>query len=397
MHKNTSKIAYLDGIRGLASLLVFVHHFLLAFYFSYYSFDVGTSHINGLDVAFGRSIFSVFANGHFFVCVFFVLSGFVLSRKYFQTNSTEVLVSAAMRRFLRLYIPVAVTMILSFVLLRAGQYYNVPAASITHSEWFGKLWDIPDPLSRLWYCLRTGTMFKGDNIFDTSLWTMSIEFTGSMMVFAFLSLTHNTRHRSLSLTVLLLYCVFAYDNNMVAFALGIGLNYVEQWRMEKPKHPVHVTATALLFGGLILGSFPSTFNITGTVYERLPALLLRGKGWAHVFGAWFVVLAFVLSGPLQRLGSSKPFRFLGYISFSLYLLHPLVIGSFSALMLLRLGVAYSYNQAALGIFLLTLVLCLVLSWLMTKYVDEPGTRFSRYVYDKWFRNDTNKKSLPAGE
>jgi len=116
MQKPTNKIFYLDGIRGVAAFMVVIHHFLLAFYPSYYTLDKQASHINNLDVQFGMSLFSVLANGDFCVCIFFVLSGYVLSRKYFLTNQLDVLISGAQRRFVRLYIPVATALFLRLCL-----------------------------------------------------------------------------------------------------------------------------------------------------------------------------------------------------------------------------------------------------------------------------------------
>ena len=134
MTKTVSKIAYLDGIRGVAAFLVFFHHFLLAFYSAYYTFDLNASNLPGWEVRYGQSLFSVITNGHFCVCIFFVLSGFVLSRKYFQSQKLEVLVSGANRRFLRLYIPIAFTMIIAYILMKAGLFFNVDVSKLTHSE-----------------------------------------------------------------------------------------------------------------------------------------------------------------------------------------------------------------------------------------------------------------------
>ena len=133
MAKTVSKIVYLDGIRGVAALLVVFHHFLLAFYSAYYTFDANASHLHGLEIKYGQSVLSVFSNGNYCVAVFFVLSGFVLSRKYFQTRVFEVVISGAQRRFLRLYIPIAATLIISFILMKAGLYFNAPVSKISYS------------------------------------------------------------------------------------------------------------------------------------------------------------------------------------------------------------------------------------------------------------------------
>ncbi len=385
MENTHGKIGYLEGIRGLAALLVFFHHFGLAFYPAYYTFGIEASHLNGLELTYGQSVFSVFSNGNFCVFVFFVLSGFVLSRSYFHTNAFSTIVSGAQRRFIRLYIPIAVTIILSFLLLESGLYFNVPAGVITHSEWWlSSFWRFSDVPTHLVGSLLYGVMFTGDSLFDTTLSSMSIEFYGSLMVFAFLALSHNTRNRSAMLFFLFLYCCFTDHLYTATFVFGISLNYIEQRRTSMSKGTATILATVLAFLGLLLGSFPSNGAIAGTFYERVPLEFLNVvHGWLHAIGAFFLVAAFVLSSVLQRLISLRVFIFLGYISFSLYLLHPLLIGSFSCYLFLRLSESMAYNNAVALVFILTLALCIPLSWLMTKFVDVPGTKFAKYVYERY--------------
>jgi peptidoglycan/LPS O-acetylase OafA/YrhL len=384
MDGTNRKIYYLEGIRGLAALLVFFHHFSLAFYSAYFSHNIDASHLDGLEVRFGQSLFSVFTNGNFCVYVFFVLSGYVLSRKYFISHNFSTLVSGAQRRFIRLYVPIAATILISFFLLQAGLFYNVPASSVTHSEWWlGSMWTFPDPVGKLLSTLLYGTMFMGDSSFDTTLSSMSIEFYGSLLVFAFLALTHLTRNRFTMLVLLFLYCAFTQHLNTTPFIFGISLNYLEQRRASLGKPLITIMATVLVVLALILGSFPTNGLIEGTLYEHTsPGLLVYG-GWYHIIGAFFLVAAFVLSASLQQVISVRVFRFLGYISFSLYLLHPLIIGSFSCFVFLKLSESMAYNSAVAVVFLLSMALCLPLSWLMTKYIDVPGTNFSKYVYERF--------------
>ena len=386
MQKTTNKVAYLDGIRGMAALSVFLHHYLLVFYSAYYTADPATSHLHGLEITYGRSVLSVLSGGYFPVCVFFVLSGYVLSRKYFISNQSEVLVSGAYRRFIRLYIPVAFTMIIAFIMMKAGLFFNVPASGIQHSEWwFGNMWTFPHPLERLLTCLKNGTMFEGDNAFDTTLWTMSIELTGSFFVFAYLALTHNTRNKQAALFLAFLFCVVTYNKPLAAFVFGISLNYVEDAVPSLNPRRTGIIAGLLLILGLILGSFPDSGDFSGTIFGHFPGLFTKAAHWVHVSGAYLLVLAFVLSPRLQRFISLRVFRFFGYISFALYLLHPLVMGSLSCYLLLHMYPGIGYNHAALYIFVATIAVCIPASWLMARYIDDPGIKLSKYVYNRWFK------------
>jgi peptidoglycan/LPS O-acetylase OafA/YrhL len=385
MEKAANKIAYLDGIRGVAAFMVFLHHFFLAFYIGFYIPDSGQSHLHGWEVKYGQSVFSVFSNGHFAVCVFFVLSGYVLSRKYVQANELNLLVSGAQRRFLRLYIPIAAVMILAFILMVTNCYHSQALSRVTHSEiWIGEDPEPPHVFMRLLQCLLYKTMFLGDNVFDTSLWTISTEFYGSMFVFAFLGLTHKTRNR-LTMLFLALVVAFFMKTILAAFIFGISLNYIEKVKFESNKFLSNGFAALLLLVSLLLGSFPTTTEIRGTIFENMPQWLYAYNFWFHTIGAILLVLAFVVSSWLQYFISLRLFRFMGYISFSFYLLHPVIIFTFSSALFLSVFGYLGYNAGVAVVFLCTLALCLLLSYFMTKYVDEPGNRFAKYVYERWVK------------
>ena len=387
MQKPSNKIFYLDGIRGVAAFGVLIHHFLLGFYPAHYSFEDDQAHLGKWDVQYGRSIYSAFTNGNFFVCIFFVLSGFVLSRRYFQTHSSELLVSGAQRRFLRLYTPVAATIIMAAVMMVCGLFFNNPVMLITHSGWFATQWNFHDVWQQCCQCLLYKTMFLGDASFDTCMWTISIEFYGSLLVFAFLALTHNTRNRG---TMLVLFIIFFYLISyayLEAFALGISLNYIEARREKANKYLLLILPFLLLPAGLVLGSLPTGKPVIHTFFSQTPVFILEtfDFAWIHTGGAYLVVTSFVISPRLQHFISMRLFRFLGYISFCLYLLHPIVIGSVTCFAFLHMYGHIGYIPSTVYAFLITLAVCIPLSWLMTKYIDEAGINFAKRVYTRYIK------------
>ena len=387
----------------MAAFLVFLHHFGLAFYPAYYFWDIKMVHIRGnFEIHYGQSLFSFLSNGNFCVCIFFVLSGFVLSRRYFNEHSQGILISGAQKRFLRLYIPVAFTLIVSFLLLAAGLYYNLPARVITHSEaWWGPNLNFPDCTVQFLNALLYVTMLVGDNAFDTSMWTMSIELYGSLFVFALLALTHNTRNRIVSLLVVLLYCFLMDSIFLSGFVLGISLNYVAQakrrWQEQPGKDLSSFCSPVLLVTALILGSYPSTVIIKDTFFAHIGHSILACWKWFHMLGGFMLVLSFVLSSRLQRFMSRKLFSFLGYISFSFYLLHPLVISSLGAYTFLGMYKRIGYNHAALIEFLLCTIVSVIAAWAMTKCIDVPGTKFAKFIYDRFFQERRQPENIPLSK
>lgn len=371
MPKPYTAAPYLDGIRGVAAFLVFVHHFLLCFYPAHYSFNIKETNLHGWDVAYGRNVLSVFTNGNYCVFIFFVLSGFVLSRKYYHTGDIETPVWAQYKRFVRLYIPVAFSLVVCYLLIKSHLFFNVAASQLSKSDWWLRwLWVTQTPEKDLWNSLKYETMINGFNGLNVPLWTISNELFGSMLVFAFLMFVHFTRHRLFLLFVMLFYFYCTSHHIYFSFMLGVTLCHTEA-RATNSFHG-NIAAMLLIPLALVLGSYPSNNEMKGTLFADLGHTLLEYKAWFHAVGAYLLVLAFVLSPQLQKVASLRAVRFLGYISFSLYLLHMAVLGSLGCALFIYLHSFMNYHAATTCVFVVTTLAVIPLSWLMTKYVDEKG-------------------------
>jgi peptidoglycan/LPS O-acetylase OafA/YrhL len=267
--------------------------------------------------------------------------------------------------------------------MMAGCYRSQEVSGIANSGiWIGEDSVPPHTFFRLLQCLTYKTMLLGDNVFDTSLWTISTELYGSFFVFGFLALAHNTRNRAAMLLLCLVYCFFM-KMILASFILGINLNYIDHVKINRNKYVVSGFAVILLLASLVLGSFPTTTEIRGTLFENMPAWLFVYNFWFHIIGAFLLVLAFVLSPAFQFVISLRLFRFLGYISFSLYLLHPVIIFTFSCALFLGVYGHLGYNSSVALVLVCTILVAMPLAWLMTKYIDGPGIRLAKYCYARW--------------
>jgi peptidoglycan/LPS O-acetylase OafA/YrhL len=383
MAERSAKVYYLDGIRGVAAFAVMIHHLVFAFLPAFYTLDKNTAHMgNQREAWLGDSLVSVFINGNFAVCLFFVLSGYVLSRQFFLSGQIETLVSGASRRFIRLYVPVAVTILLAYLLLKAGWFYNVPASKVAHSEsWMGNMWVIDNPEQKLLAALTYATMFKGDNTFNYALWSISYEFYGSLLVFTFLALTFNTRNRALPLLALMIYFIAFGMYYYLAFLVGIALHFTKHWEIRHRLWNI-VCSTLILLLGLVMGAHP----VTGSWLPDVPQQQYGGPTELyHVAGSTLLLISVLMSPRLQRFFSVRPVRFLGYISFCLYLLHPLIIGTFGCFLMLKLYPQIAYMRAVMLSFATTCVFAVIAAYFMTNLVDKKGVQLSKYVYHRFFR------------
>lgn len=66
----------IEGIRGTATIMVYLSHFAVMFYPAFYWGGRGRSHCNGMDILIGQTPLSFILNGNSGVMLFLMLNGF---------------------------------------------------------------------------------------------------------------------------------------------------------------------------------------------------------------------------------------------------------------------------------------------------------------------------------
>ena|SRR6516164_4306157 len=128
------RLRQLDGLRGLAALVVVIFHFLSAFAPNFIPDQIDTPYVLA-DTPFG-----IFFNGPFSVSIFFVLSGFVVSNAAAKRRSPIYLNLAL--RYVRLAVPVLFSVIFAWMLLELmpTATLSLDAASRCSSCFFSRLY-----------------------------------------------------------------------------------------------------------------------------------------------------------------------------------------------------------------------------------------------------------------
>ena len=200
------KLIYIEGIRGMAALMVVLHHYLLSFYPAQANGNSSVAHLKTIELWYYKSPFIFLTNGQLYVYIFFILSGFVLSRKFFLEKDMTYLVSAAIKRFPRLYMPVAFSLVVTFILLKFYSITMLKAAQLTKSAWFASLQGDPSVIAFL-KSLFFKVMFASDNSYNIVLWTITRELYGSFLVFVVLAGLVAIQNTSFGY---LLFCWYSY-------------------------------------------------------------------------------------------------------------------------------------------------------------------------------------------
>lgn len=372
--------ASLDGLRGAAALAVVLGHFVNAFL--PWTSGFGAVRHLPFEPALQEAPFTLFYSGSFAVAVFFVLSGFVLSVKFFQTSSVDVVVSSALRRYVRLAVPVLGSVVVAWFLLAAGLMRNHEAAERTGSTgWLSTFWNMSANPVRAVYEGTYGAFFRGSVDYNSSLWTMSYELAGSFIVFMLLALFGKVRRRWVVYAV---FCLALGRDYYVAFVMGVAL--CDLWfNWPRGRQVLTRAGWPLLVLGLALAMWPPGAT-PGTLLYPLsrisgPSVLAPVPQLAQMAGAVCVLAAVLTLAPVARIFCSRPLQYLGRISFALYLLHVLLLGSLSCIVFDALAEHLSYGASAALTFAVSLPVMFLVSSAFTRYVDDNAILLSTRCRD----------------
>ena len=190
------RISYLDGLRGLLAIIVFVHHFLYAFCPGVVFGGDYETFLSGHCTAeriFALTPINILFNPGTAINFFFLLSGYVQCLPYFLKQDLFLVQKNFIKRYFRLALPTlaVVLMVFAFQHLLLIDKSHFPPNPLTH-EWIQSM--MPNTLT-FFQTLRYGLFdcFNSKSQNYQVLWTMPVELYNSWMVLILLMLTHRLK------------------------------------------------------------------------------------------------------------------------------------------------------------------------------------------------------------
>lgn len=375
-----NRLTYLEGLRGVAALMVFFCHFSYAFYYALYSTEIIEANMPGnLDAYLSVTPLNILYNGKLAVQIFFILCGYVISIRYFQTGNKDYLVKSAVKRYLRLLVPIIFLETATFFLMKVGAYHNEAAAVISKSQdWFmgfnSQNPTLPTLFKEIFYDAFFGKPYYYNNI----LWIIKYEFLGSLMVYGLLYITGKWKYRNILYVILILVSIRSFY-----VSIFIGMFLCDLMHQENPLIQFCKNKFILLIAtiiGLYFATYPAAgVNLENTIYRFLgnPMVIIF-----YVIGTTLLFWVILNSRWMQSLLNIKLFQVIGKYSFGIYMVHFPVIATFSAWFLLTLDGTLSYNSIMIINVVLTAAIVFPIAVLFTKYIEPLGTRIANVVADR---------------
>lgn len=281
------------------------------------------------------------------VDIFFVISGYSLSYKALSllasnnpTKVRETLASSVFRRGLRLFLPTIVSTFIAMMCVHFGIWQNL-------YPW----WTTPPPhfdsiISQLKHWLSLAVIDPMDpfrtasgNLYDGNLWTIPVEFYGSMIVFLLL-LAISSSKRYIRFIMLLgfpLLAVRAGYQNIYVFTSGIVLaeihllhtkypilGFLESKNIAVQKSARNLICTVSNILWLVMAI--CCLVRAGMTKKNVPT----GKDPMSVDADIVAIIPIMVltvnnSSTLQAFFTTRISMFLARVSFSLYLVHGIMI------------------------------------------------------------------------
>ncbi len=370
-----SQVRYrsLDALRGIAAIVVVVHHSLMTL--PVWS-DVVLHGVrrSTLTLILGTPPLSVLWAGDAAVKVFFALSGFVLALMFLRPDPPSY-AAFAVKRVCRIYLPYIAAVAIAMLIMTAMAPHPKPELS----EWFNSSWN-----GRVtWSLVLDHALMLGQqqyNFVDNPIWSLVHEMRYSllfpMIMWAVMRIGWRVLIASSLMVSLCAMGLLRHIDNWAVASLQYAFLFVTGATLAKYR-----SETAAWFRALP-PALRSAIGITsllllgthGLIHSRIQIVRLLASVAPHI-GAVLLLIGVIGSSRIQAVLETKPCLWVGRVSYSLYLSH---------LVLLLTLVSLLHQFVPVYVILLALpplalALAGVLYWLLEQPAMSLGRRLERRV------------------
>lgn len=349
--QSTNRIHYLDSMRGIAAIMVVFYHFISWNYADDIKFKLSAFVFNGSDA----------------VSFFFVLSGLVLSLGLKRNIDSLNIWKYTYKRIFRLYPAYVVTVLLNYLYANRS---NLNLGIIKDVFWNNS--------QNLWQEL---TMLRANHNFYVPGWTLENEMALSLLMpFIVLAAVRNINWVYF---IALLGFIMPSQISIFIFhfaigsIIGIHFDAIRNFDFKKSRWYSYryliLIITILLFSVRHIERISAFGPFYYKVMEYLRIDIFHYTGLASA-----VILMFVINNvKAQNLLNNKVFRFLGDISYSVYLCHWMIVVFIMNNWQLFLSYFPNFYLGFFSLMFICLLVTLLLSYFMYKYIELPFIRFAK--------------------
>ncbi len=340
------------GLRGLASAMVLLAHI----------FGGTARHIYPHDATYVRAVAHPWFFGTFSVEIFFVISGFVILPSALKYGSGQF----SLRRLLRIY-PLFFTLSIIFILLNVA------------TNAYPDINNARSVISGLLFL----NLFTGTDQLTPNAWSLTYEawfYVLTGLIVAFVVRKRSVQAGGFAVAVALAF--FAWFPITIFFLIGVAMRL---WA------PILSNATlrsrTVEFLSLIsLVWFASRTHFDYTLWSQFNTWIVPG---IIISISIYFFTALMKNSLTAIVFNNKIFRYLGDVSYSLYLVHP-----FTYYVLRTIFVHYGWFTQNLALSMTFFASAVIVSSLLLTHVVHAT--LERWPYQAFFRQNVYRPKIAAG-
>lgn len=345
------RMLYLDSVRGLAAFIVVIDHMLG------YAVDLKLA---GYEIS--SSVGSFIEIGRMGVVMFFLTSGFVIPYSL-KSGDENPIKKFFIKRFFRLYPTYWVSIFIAVVfagygvgVVSTGQVFmnlTMVQKFLGVDNILGSYWTLQVEL--VFYLLCAGLFYMG---------VFNLKFIGHRLSVVFLFL-------SLFVGVLRYFFEIKLP---IAMMLGLSSMFTGAiLRLYLVEKDISLRPLLMMQFILILTILP------------LSCYLYYQDTWVKWTTSYFLAYIFFYILCSSAKISNKYTVFLGTVSYSLYLIHPIILEVYYA----TIGVFIQNSLGLIPSIIIFSVPMLFISWVIYKYVERPSVDMGRWMVNFMLKNKQN--------
>jgi peptidoglycan/LPS O-acetylase OafA/YrhL len=415
--------SYLDGLRGVASFIVFMGHYTeenLGWYTEPYGLYEDGAGSSPLQLPIIRVLYSARPMVH----IFFIISGFVLAYKpIMQIHSQQyaslitTISSSVFRRALRLFLPSIVTLFVMALAVYSGisdDRYAFQATSLLSQlqHWYSTCWKL---LQASW---AVNELSYSAPKYNPALWTIPVEFAQSMILFiCLIGLSRCPSNVRISLlAAIMIFCLCGGQLFTLEFIGGVLIAEVTLLKEARnsstspgqailpkytlvdktPSQPrptlrqraVQTFWILNVISGLYISSWtnhhPEDLWGISFLHAHTPSPYSDQKIWFSLAGFQIVIACTQLKF-LQDIFNTGVAQYLGNISYALYLTHNLCLTALEPRVVPLLDARFGKDSSMGRHMFWAVGLCIylpIIIWIADVFwraVDVPSVKFARWL------------------
>lgn len=362
-----NRLNYLDSIKGIMSLNVVIHHFVVVFYPTLYFIDINNT---SLQQTYAQSPLSVLTNGNIAVMFFFVLSGFLTTFIILKSKNEfdfKMMINRTLKKYKNILFLVFPSVLIAYLLMEFNLMFHLKSIGLgINYEYVSKFNNFLPTLKTAFYDVFIGT-FRGGSKYVGPLWTMKWELYGAVSTMIIILISKKSKFRRI---IYIFYAILLMliSTSLVPFIFGVFIAdvyfYSDPYTTYFSRYYYDIINAkefiyTILFIGLYLSSIPVEFVGLYSWMAKIPFIsttLIRSIGIS-------LLLYFVLNNnTIQKILSSSKLVWLGGISSYIYILHwPIMLSLEHLIFQKMINYNFSYNFSAMTSLLISVPVILLIS------------------------------------